>query len=262
MRPPVKDPAWPEDVVRLYAHDMQEIWDRTIAPQVWIQYHGQLDLYLSLVPSQPSLRILDVGCAQATLALLLAERGHDVTAVDLRSQFLDYARTRHTRGSIRFVCADVLELDLPERFDVIFANQILEHVVRPVALVERLCSHLAPGGRVIATTPNGRYVRNSLPSFRDLGDPERHAHRSHSADGDGHFFAYRPAELREILLAAGLHDVHVKAFETPWVSGHMKVRHLQRITPSWLLRALDRALRSVPGVGTVLSHQLLATGHV
>jgi 2-polyprenyl-3-methyl-5-hydroxy-6-metoxy-1,4-benzoquinol methylase len=260
MIPPVKDPAWPEDVERLYAHDMQEIWDPSLAPQIWTQYHSQLDLYLSLVASQPPQRILDVGCAQATLALLLAERGHDVTAVDVRPQFLAYARTRHERGAIRFVCADVLDLDLEQRFDVIFANQILEHVVRPVALVERLRRHLAPGGRVIATTPNGRYVRNSLPSFRELGDPERHAHRSHSADGDGHFFAYRPGELKEILETAGLRDVRVRTFETPWVSGHMKVRHLQRFTPTWLLRAFDRTLRSVPGLGTVLSHQLLATG--
>jgi hypothetical protein len=115
---------------------------------------------------------------------------------------------------------------------------------------------------MIVTTPNGRYVRSSLPSFRALGDPGRHEHRSHSADGDGHFFAYRPGELREILRAAGLAEVRVTTFETPWVSGHMKVRHLQRVTPTWLLRLCDRTLRSLPGLGSLFSHQLLARGRV
>ena len=48
MKPPSFDAAWPADVLALYRHDMQEMWDRTIAPQVWNQYHNQLDLYLEL----------------------------------------------------------------------------------------------------------------------------------------------------------------------------------------------------------------------
>ena len=42
MKPPRFDPSWPADVLALYRHDMQEIWDPSIAPQIWNQYHNQL----------------------------------------------------------------------------------------------------------------------------------------------------------------------------------------------------------------------------
>ena len=63
MKPPKYDPDWPADVLALYRHDIQEMWDRTIAPQVWNQYHNQLDIYLGLCEGAGKLNVLDVGCA-------------------------------------------------------------------------------------------------------------------------------------------------------------------------------------------------------
>src|SRR4029079_16993196 len=126
-----------DDVQALYRHDMQEIWDPRLAPHVWNQYHNQLDYYFGIAGDKP-LTILDVGCAQGTLALLLAERGHHVTAVDIRPQFLEYAHARRSKGEVTFLAANVLEDDLPGEYDLIFANQIIEHVVHPVELLVRL----------------------------------------------------------------------------------------------------------------------------
>src|SRR6187397_3065764 len=102
MKPPVFDPTWPSDVQALYRHDVQEMWDRSIAPQIWNQYQNQLSIYCGLADGSGPLDVLDVGCAQGTLALLLAERGHRVCAMDIRQQFLDYAASRHESGAIRF----------------------------------------------------------------------------------------------------------------------------------------------------------------
>jgi 2-polyprenyl-3-methyl-5-hydroxy-6-metoxy-1,4-benzoquinol methylase len=239
---------------------MQEIWDRSIAPQIWNQYHNQLDLYLSLAPPGRKLEILDVGCAQGTLALLLAERGHTVLAVDIRPQFLDYAASRYERGDIRFVCGNVLDIEWEPRFDLIFANQLVEHLVFPLHLVRRLVVGLMPGGRLAMTTPNGTYLRNTLPSYCALGDPAKHVYRQFSADSDGHFFAFVAEELVEIFEQAGLTGVTVRFFETPWISGHMKVRYLHSRVPVRLLRALDRATLMVQGVAKRTAHQLMVQG--
>lgn len=256
MKPPVHDSRWPDDVQALYRHDMQEIWDRTLAPQIWSQYHNQLDLYLALAGRSVS-KVLDVGCAQGTLALLLAESGHSVTAVDIRPQFLDYARSRHTHGDIRFLAANALEDDLPQGFDLVFANQIIEHLVHPVELLQRLKRLLRPGGRVVVTTPNGHYLKNPLPSYRELGDPEQWEHLQFSADGDGHFFAYRKEELREFFRQSGFEDIRVSVFETPFINGHMKLRYLHGLVPHALLRGLDRLVLAVPGLRDKLTHQLM-----
>jgi len=259
MNPPVFDPAWPADVQALYRHDMQEIWDRRLTPQIWNQYHNQLDYYLRMAGDRP-LSILDVGCAQGTLALLLAERGHHVTAVDIRPQFLDYARSRHTHGDVRFVAANVLEDELPGGHDLIFANQIIEHLVYPAELLGRLRRLLKPGWRLVATTPNGHYLKNSLPSYGELGNPKDWEHMQFSADGDGHFFAYRSDELQGIFGATGFSEIRTLFFETPFISGHMKVRYLHAFTPTAILRAADRTLLALPKLGKVSAHQLMVMG--
>lgn len=259
MKPPVYNENWPEDVKALYRHDMQEIWDRSISPQIWNQYHNQLDYYLGIAGKQP-LKILDVGCAQGTLALKLAEAGHHVVAVDIRSQFLDYAKSRHERGDIQFLAANVLEDDLPGGWDLIFANQIIEHLVYPSELLLRLKALLKPGGRLVVTTPNGDYVKNNLPSYRDLGDPKDWEHMQFTADGDGHFFAYKSHELVDIFSSTGFSGVQSKYFETPFISGHMKLRYLHGFTPANLLRAADRSMLALPWVRSKMTHQLLLMG--
>ena len=260
MKPPNYNPAWPPDVQALYRHDMQEIWDRTIAPQIWNQYHNQLDIYADLCEGRGRLGVLDVGCAQGTLALLLAEHGHKVCAMDIRQQFLDYAASRHEKGDVRLLCGNAMDADPGERFDVVFANQIIEHLVYPQKLVSRLASWLKPGGRLVVTTPNGEYFRNSLPRFSDIGDPAAHEHLQFSADADGHFFAYSAQELAGVFRDAGLKNVKISFFETPWISGHVKIRYLHAWMPVGVLRALDRLFLRVPGAGKHLAHQLMVIG--
>ncbi len=259
MKPPVYDPGWPEDVLALYRHDLQEMWDRRIAPQIWNQYHNQLDLYLRIAGDKP-LRILDVGCAQGSLALLLAERGHTVLAVDIRPQFLAYAESRYTQGEVRFIAANALEDELPGEHDLIFANQVIEHLVYPAQFLSRLQWLLKPGGRLVTTTPNGAYVKNNLPSYAELGDPRAWEHLQFTADGDGHFFAYSAEELGDMFESAGFGHVETRYFESPFINGHMKLRYLHPFTPVRALRALDRLALVLPRVGRLSAHQLLTTG--
>ncbi len=260
MKRPVFNPEWSEEIRALYRHDMQEIWDSSIAPQVWNQYHNQLEQYLAFVPGIPRLEILDVGCAQATLALLLAEAGHKVWALDLRQEFLDYAATRFEHGELEFIRGNVLELELDKRFDLIFANQIIEHLVYPLDMILRLKGLLKPGGRLVVTTPNGEYLKNSLPSFNELGDPVQWESRQFTADGDGHFFAYTGDELTELFAQAGLADIELQFFETPWISGHMKIRYLHGYMDKDVLKKLDRCMLKIPVIGRRFSHQALISG--
>jgi 2-polyprenyl-3-methyl-5-hydroxy-6-metoxy-1,4-benzoquinol methylase len=241
---------------------MQEIWDATINRHVWNQYHNQLDLYLGLAgvaDGEGTKKVLDVGCAQGTLALLLAERGHDVVALDLRPGFLEYAQSRYTHGQIRFVAGDALQYKLDERFDLIFATQIIEHLVYPEQLIMTLKGLLNTRGKLVVTTPNWHYLRNKLPSFEELGDASQFAHLQFTADGDGHFFAYNASELEHIFVHAGFESVNCCVFESPFISGHLKLRHLHQLVPVSVLRVLDRVVLASP-LARYLAHQLMIVG--
>lgn len=260
MKPPTFNAEWADDVRAVYLHDMQEVWDPNISRHIWNQYQNQLELYLALPGSRGGLKILDVGCAQGTLALMLAERGHDVWAMDIRQQFLDYAATRYERGDVRFVCGNVMEVDPGERFDLIFANQIVEHLIYPLEFTRRLAAWLRPGGRLVMTTPNGEYLKNSLPSFSELGDVKQYESRQFTADGDGHFFAYRREELESVFERSGLEEIRTHCFESPFISGHLKVRYLHPLAPRRVLKLLDRCALMLPGLGVRLAHQLMVVG--
>ena len=259
MKAPVFDPTWPEDVRTLYRHDMEEIWDRRLAPCVWNQYHNQLDYYLRIAGEYPK-DVLDVGCAQGTLALLLAERRHRVTAVDLRPPFLEYAQSRHTSGDVRFISANILADQIPGRYDLVYANQIIEHLVYPGQLLEKLAALMRPGARLVVTTPNASYIKNTLPTFTELGEASQWEHLQFTADGDGHFFAYEREELLNLFQAAGFTDICATFFESPIISGHMKVRHLHPFVPPFLLRMIDRIVVNLPWIARRMTHQLMVTG--
>ncbi|HYI10639.1 MAG TPA: methyltransferase domain-containing protein [Thermoanaerobaculia bacterium] len=253
MKQPRFDAAWPEEVVEIWRNDMREMWDPRIERQVFHQYHNQLDLYLGLVEKYGARSVLDVGCAQGTLALLLAEKGLRVTAVDIRQSFLDYAQTRYERGDVRFLAANIFERPELGTFDLVFGNQIIEHLVYPAGFLRTLATYARPGGVLVVSTPNYHYFRSNLPSFTELGDPKQHEHRQFSAGGGDHFFAYTENELREAAAEAELEVLEMRYFETPAISGHALVRYLHWL-PLKLLRAADRAaLRVAP---RKLAHQL------
>lgn len=256
MKAPVVSADWTKEVRHLYEHDVREIWDPSIAPQIWNQYHDQLRLYEAMVKELNPVTILDVGCAQGTLALKLAEAGYHVVANDLRPEFLEYAKSRYEHGDIEFVAGNVFELNLNRRFDLIFANQIIEHLVYPVEFLRRLAGLLSPGGHVIVTTPNHAYFKNDLPNYAGIGDPAQHADRQFTADADGHFFAYTATELVRFTAEAGFQDPRAFFFETPWISGHVKVRYLHRLLPAAILRGLDRVAKAIPVIGPHVCHQL------
>ena len=254
MKRPTLDPNWPPEVAEVYRNDLREMWDRDIERHSYHSYQNQLDLYRSLADRYGARTVLDVGCAQATLAMLLAESGRRVVAVDIRQPFLDYAKTRYERGDIQFVAANVFQRPPLGTFDLVFANQIIEHLVYPAELLRILAGYVNPGGAMVISTPNHDYFRSPLPSFTELGDPKQHEHRQFSAGGGDHFFAYTEEELRAAAREAGLDVAEMIYFETPLISGHALVRFAHPYLPLALLRGLDRAaLRLAP---RKLAHQL------
>jgi len=66
-------------------------------------------------------------------------------------------------------CVDATsDADLGERFEIVFAGDVIEHVDNAVALLRFSGRHLAPGGRLYVTTPNP-FSRKFFRQFRREG---------------------------------------------------------------------------------------------
>ena len=109
-------------------------------------------------------RVLDVGCGEGILEVLLARRGIEVTGVDVDSEALTFARglvadePDEVRGRVDLVHGDILRArPVAGLFDTLIMGDVLEDVDEPGALLDRGIEYLGPGGRVIVTTPFGAY---------------------------------------------------------------------------------------------------------
>jgi len=102
-------------------------------------------------PGDRALKVLVAGAGTGQHPLQTATRYADVEvlAVDLSRRSLARAWATARRrgvGSVRFAQADLLALDLPERFDVIESVGVLHHLAEPRQGLLALKRHLAPGG--------------------------------------------------------------------------------------------------------------------
>ena len=62
------------------------------------------------------------------------------------------------REGFNVVCADATNFDLDERFDLIVAGEIIEHLTCPGKLLECARRHLAPRGKLALTCPNANNI--------------------------------------------------------------------------------------------------------
>ena len=107
-------------------------------------------------------RVLDVGCSEGILEVLLARRGVEVTGVDVNLEALDFARELlgkepdEVQARARLIHGDFIEgRPVTGLFDTVVLGEILEHLDDPAALLNRSLELLRPGGRIVITTPFG-----------------------------------------------------------------------------------------------------------
>jgi 2-polyprenyl-3-methyl-5-hydroxy-6-metoxy-1,4-benzoquinol methylase len=100
-------------------------------------------------------RVLELGPATGYMSQALRERGCTVVGIELDAGMAERA-AEHVD---RLIVGDIQTLDLEEelgdeRFDVIVAADVLEHLVDPLAVIRRLLPFLDDGGAFVLSVPN------------------------------------------------------------------------------------------------------------
>jgi len=98
--------------------------------------------------------VLDVGCGEGYGTAMLAEVAAEAVGID-RAEAVVAASARYRTPNLAYRSTDFAALDtIEERFDLVVSFQVIEHVVDPAAFLEGLRHCIAPGGRLLVTTPN------------------------------------------------------------------------------------------------------------
>uniref|UniRef100_UPI000590415B bifunctional 2-polyprenyl-6-hydroxyphenol methylase/3-demethylubiquinol 3-O-methyltransferase UbiG n=1 Tax=Chitiniphilus shinanonensis TaxID=553088 RepID=UPI000590415B len=147
---------------------------------------------------------LDVGCGGGILSEGMAQRGAQVTGIDLAEKSLKIARlhlieTGQGNVQYRHVAVEALAEEAPESFDVVTCLEMLEHVPSPASVVAA-CARLArPGGWVFFSTLNRNaksYLLAVLGAEYVLGMLPRGTH--------DYARFLKPSELSRMTRTAGL----------------------------------------------------------
>jgi len=218
-------------------------------PSYWA--YGRMRAMMTLLEAA-ALRpktVLEVAAGDAALSACLATMGCSVAANDLRADNLANAVANFSNSeSIRCLPGNLFELDPAKvgQFDLVIACEIVEHVAHTVEFLQQLKRFVAPGGRILITTPNGAYFRNKLPTHSQIQDFTALEQQQFKPDSDGHLFLITPREMENLALEAGLKVDRLVLWATPIVTGQVRFSMLSTPAVCWACYQLERLSQSLP----------------
>lgn len=202
----------------------------------------------------PVRRVLDVGCADGRLldvcraAIPGVEALHGIEISERAAQGALDKGYHVTIGTV-----DDLALS-GQTYELVFLQQVIEHVYAPGAVLTKLRECLAPGGLLVIETPTTDCVDYRLFHTRYWGG--YHMPR--------HFNLFSERSLLGLCAAAGLKHLETRYTPQPihWV---WTLRHYmkERGYPRWMYRSLN--IQSTPAIGAFTLVELaagLATGRM
>jgi ubiquinone/menaquinone biosynthesis C-methylase UbiE len=164
--------------------------------------------HLRHVPVPPNGRVLDVGCGSGSMSRLIASSfpQAEVVGVDLREQYLDFARARALDEGIRnltFRDGDVFALPFPDAsFDVVWSKYLLQWLREPKSALAEMKRVTKPGGCVVSCD----YVGFGIEHFPIAADVERQVREIMSVLVDVNI----GRKVAPFMIALGFRDVHVE----------------------------------------------------
>jgi ubiquinone biosynthesis O-methyltransferase len=102
--------------------------------------------------------VIDIGCGGGILAESMAQRGANVTGIDMGATPLEVAELHALESQVevtyRQISAENMAATAPASFDVVTCMEMLEHVPDPASVIAACASLVKPGGDVFFSTIN------------------------------------------------------------------------------------------------------------
>jgi trans-aconitate 2-methyltransferase len=124
-------------------------WDAATYEKVNNPHHEWAREIVARARIEPDEIVLDAGCGGGSVTRQLLALTPNVIAVDADPAMVEKARAT-LPASVPVYHQDLLELEIPERVDVVFSCAVFHWITDHERLFDRLHRVLKPGGRLVA----------------------------------------------------------------------------------------------------------------
>jgi glycosyltransferase involved in cell wall biosynthesis len=152
------NPKTPEEIVEYYEKGKYILYD-LVDWQTRHIYNWWVGVHVNRLIKhvQQGDKVLDFGAGVGTLSILLAQKGCDVTAVDIGGEYLKFAEWRAAKHDIpiKFIRTKGEVPSELKEYNKIIAIEVFGHLPNPVDYAKKLVSHLKSGGLLLYTLDVG-----------------------------------------------------------------------------------------------------------
>lgn len=189
-------------IARCNSHPYYEVYRPTET-----EYWGNIPEWISKLAPSPG-AVLDIGCAYGTLLVFCrAFHNCDLYAVDVHPYI---SMELISLYNIKYCLGFNVEADIfpwRRKFDLILFTEIFEHLeCRPEITLVKLGHLLAPGGKIVLSTPNqpnyGGPAKNDYPEVEDMPFIFDHK-RCPEKERHSHHYLYNEDELKRVVYNSG-----------------------------------------------------------
>lgn len=139
---------------------------------------ADLDFYLGWLPKNKNARILELCCGTGRLTLPIAKKGYDISGVDFTPSMLEKAKIKAAKVGleIEFIEADIRNLSLPEKYDLIFIPfNSIHHLYKNEDVFKAfnaVKNHLKKGGLFLLDcfNPNIQFIVDGQKEQKEIAE--------------------------------------------------------------------------------------------
>ncbi len=110
--------------------------------------------------NKPKLKILEIGCGYGYLTYALNSLGHQTIGIDVSKTAIKSAQESFGENFKETDTASFIP-NVKEKFDLIIANELIEHLKNPDQFIKECRYILKKNGEIIITTPNKDYMQET-----------------------------------------------------------------------------------------------------